>query len=115
MNIFGQPGSLQLSTNTTQTQNFGLLDIDAAVEWVHNNIAAFGGDPQRIILFGESAGAAATDIYSYIHPNDTIVKGESDCLWNPHMLIFLVDRCDTRVRKVCACQFFVWTRIKRLS
>jgi carboxylesterase type B len=60
----------------TQTQNFGLLDIDAAVQWVYGNIAAFGGDPERIILFGESAGAVATDTYSYMHPSDTTVKGK---------------------------------------
>jgi hypothetical protein len=43
---------------------------------VYGNIAAFGGDPERIILFGESAGAVATDAYSYVHPNDTTVKGK---------------------------------------
>ena len=74
-NIFGQPGAPQLAANTTQTQNFGLLDVNAAVQWVYKNIAAFGGDPERIILFGESAGAVTTDAYSYMHPNDTIVKG----------------------------------------
>jgi len=42
---------------------------------VHDNIAAFGGDPGRIILFGQSAGGVAIDAYTYAHPNDTIVKG----------------------------------------
>jgi para-nitrobenzyl esterase len=37
--------------------NFGLLDLVAALEWVSRDITGFGGDPSRVLVFGESAGA----------------------------------------------------------
>ena len=69
LNVFG------FSTAPGQPKNVGLLDQRKAIEWVRDNIAGFGGDPGKITIMGQSAGASAVDYYAYAYAQDPIVAG----------------------------------------
>ncbi|KAJ7726643.1 Carboxylesterase, partial [Mycena metata] len=70
VNIFGFPNPPGLAD-----RNLGLLDQRTALESVRTNIRAFGGDPGRIIAWGESSRAISIDFLHFLSPADPIVYG----------------------------------------
>lgn len=54
--------------------NYGLWDQKLALQWVHDNIASFGGDPDSVTLFGESAGGWSVNVQSMIPSNKGLFK-----------------------------------------
>ena len=57
LGIFGFLAHPWLTEEAGTSGNYGILDQIAALKWVYENIAAFGGDPENITIFGQSAGA----------------------------------------------------------
>ena len=54
--FFAHPG-LSAESGHNASGNYGMMDLAATLRWVQKNIAAFGGDPRRVTIDGESAGA----------------------------------------------------------
>ncbi|XP_076845004.1 bile salt-activated lipase-like [Brachyhypopomus gauderio] len=67
--------------------NYGLWDQHAAIAWVHRNIKSFGGDPEKITIFGESAGAASVSFQMLSPHNKGLIRraisqsGVALCPW----------------------------------
>ena len=66
--------------------NQGILDIAAGLKWVHENIEAFGGDPDNVMVFGESGGGAKTScVYALPAAKDYFNKASIESGPGVHM------------------------------
>ncbi len=62
LNVLGYLDLSKFSDRYASSANVGMLDIVAALEWVRDNIAAFGGDPGSITIFGQSGGGGKVSV-----------------------------------------------------
>lgn len=58
LNVLGFMDLSKYGEKYAESGNVGMIDIVAALEWVRDNITAFGGDPSRVMIFGQSGGGA---------------------------------------------------------
>ncbi|WP_031427262.1 carboxylesterase/lipase family protein [Flavimarina sp. Hel_I_48] len=100
LNIFGFLASPELSAESAYNAsgNYGLLDQVAALKWVKNNIAAFGGNPDQITVAGESAGSiSVSSLMASPLSRDMIAGaiGESGAAINPTLAPVSLNKAET--------------------
>ena len=70
--------------------NYAYLDQTAALKWVHENIAAFGGDPSKVVIMGQSAGALGVTAQLFSPLARGLFRGavmSSGCAWSEHGML----------------------------
>ena len=76
LNILGfiNLSSVSGGENYKSSTNLGLLDQICALKWIQKNIEKFGGDPKKITLFGQSAGASSTNFLLLINGSENLFQ-----------------------------------------
>ena len=78
LGLFGFLAHPEITARTPEGEvisNFGMQDQSMAIHWVYDNIRAFGGDPDNIVICGQSAGARSVQAQICTPLNDGLIKG----------------------------------------
>ena len=78
LGLFGFLAHPEITARTPENEvisNFGFQDQSLALHWVHENITAFGGNPERIVICGQSAGAGSVQAQLLSPYNEGIIAG----------------------------------------
>ena len=94
LNVFGFLGSDQLRDRDPlkSTGNYGLQDQRMALQWVRENIASFGGDPSKVLLFGQSSGASSVSMHlvmprSYGLYSSALMQSGAFAAWSAQQMV----------------------------
>ncbi len=101
LNVFGYLYLGKISEKYADSGNVGMLDCVLALEWVRDNIAQFGGDPENVTIFGESGGGGKVSVLMAMPPakglfHKAIVESGST------LRVSTTDEADAAARKFLA-------------
>ena len=87
-------------------QNLGSMDQMMALKWIHENIAAFGGDPDNVTIFGESAGAGSVTTLPLVEDSHKYIKRIVAQSGGPSITVSTEEaiECTNDVMKLLGCK-----------